>query len=420
MKRKYFLDAVRLQMKSEKAKKYIVKELDHHIASEKAYWLKKGLIDSEAEEKAVQQMGSPLLLGQQLNKIHRPKVDWWLLIIVSIIISLGFLPLLQDSFQTDTLVMIKKTMMTIIGLCFIIGLMFLDYTKLRKYGWLFYGVALFIQFYLFFFVETLVNGSPILMLGPLSIEDTICLPFFWIGFACLLSNEKQTVSKTILLFAIPYILYLLLYNDHNALIYSVMVVVMIWINAKGYRKRIKILAPISIILLGSLIYIWLFAENIHNRLMGYSKPEQFTSDEGYFYLIIKQQLQHLNWFGKSDMQLFLYEGHTDFVFLNLLAQYGLVLSFFIILILLLLISRLIAVSNMMKDSFGKLLTIGGIALITIELIYNIGMNFGYLPLAGMPLPFISYGLMPTLIHAIVIGVVLSAYRQKDLQFNIHS
>lgn len=65
-------------------------------------------------------------------------------------------------------------MMTIIGLCFIIGLMFLDYTKLRKYGWLFYGVALFIQFYLFFFVETLVNGSPILMLGPLSIEDTIC------------------------------------------------------------------------------------------------------------------------------------------------------------------------------------------------------------------------------------------------------
>ena len=120
------------------------------------------------------------------------------------------------------------------------------------------------------------------------------------------------------------------------------------------------------------------------------------------------------------MQLFLYEGHTDFVFLNLLAQYGLVLSFFIILILLLLISRLIAVSNMMKDSFGKLLTIGGIALITIELIYNIGMNFGYLPLTGMPLPFISYGLMPTLIHAIVIGVVLSAYRQKDLQFNIHS
>lgn len=42
------------------------------------------------------------------------------------------------------------------------------------------------------------------------------------------------------------------------------------------------------------------------------------------------------------------------------------MSFFIILILLLLISRLIAVSNMMKDSFGKLLTVGGIAVITIE------------------------------------------------------
>jgi cell division protein FtsW (lipid II flippase) len=42
------------------------------------------------------------------------------------------------------------------------------------------------------------------------------------------------------------------------------------------------------------------------------------------------------------------------------------------------------------------------------------MVLGFFPLTTMSLPFISYGLMPTVLNAIVIGAVLSVYRRKDL------
>jgi len=44
----------------------------------------------------------------------------------------------------------------------------------------------------------------------------------------------------------------------------------------------------------------------------------------------------------------------------------------------------------------------------------VGMIVGFFPMTNMSLPFISYGLMPVLLNAFLIGIVLSIYRRKDL------
>ena len=40
-------------------------------------WMDKGLSEEVAEDKAVEQMGSPVKLGEELNKLYKPKVDWF-------------------------------------------------------------------------------------------------------------------------------------------------------------------------------------------------------------------------------------------------------------------------------------------------------------------------------------------------------
>ena len=52
-------------------------ELDFHLKQTKDMWIGKGLSEEVAEDKAVEQMGSPIKLGQELNKLHKPKVDWF-------------------------------------------------------------------------------------------------------------------------------------------------------------------------------------------------------------------------------------------------------------------------------------------------------------------------------------------------------
>ena len=51
---------------------------------------------------------------------------------------------------------------------------------------------------------------------------------------------------------------------------------------------------------------------------------------------------------------------------------------------------------------------------TVQLVGNVGMIVGFFPMTNMSLPFISYGLMPILLNAFLIGIVLSIYRRKDL------
>ena len=65
-------------------------ELDFHLKQTKDMWIGKGLSEEVAEDKAVEQMGSPIKLGQELNKLHKPKVDWFLIGLLVAAMGLGF------------------------------------------------------------------------------------------------------------------------------------------------------------------------------------------------------------------------------------------------------------------------------------------------------------------------------------------
>jgi cell division protein FtsW (lipid II flippase) len=79
---------------------------------------------------------------------------------------------------------------------------------------------------------------------------------------------------------------------------------------------------------------------------------------------------------------------------------------------------LIILSTKIKDRFGKQLILGVCSLLSIQFIYNVGMILGLLPIISMSLPFISYGLTPTVMNSLLIGIVLSVYRRKNLVLNV--
>ncbi|MYL63520.1 hypothetical protein GLW07_09160 [Bacillus hwajinpoensis] len=153
-----------------------------------------------------------------------------------------------------------------------------------------------------------------------------------------------------------------------------------------------------------------------DRILGYLNPNEFADSSGYMYLQARELLKTAGWYGQKGEEVFIPTGHTDFVFLSLTYHFGWVLGIILFLVLAMLMTRMIYVTFKINDSFGKMLVVGGLSLFSVQFLYSIAMTLGLLPIIGISLPFISYGLTPTIMNSIVFGIVLSVYRRKNLVF----
>jgi len=73
---KEFIEKVCGQINAKSAHGAIATEIMAHIEDQKLMYIKEGMNENTAEEKAIKEIGDPLTLGESLNQIHRPKHDW--------------------------------------------------------------------------------------------------------------------------------------------------------------------------------------------------------------------------------------------------------------------------------------------------------------------------------------------------------
>jgi rod shape determining protein RodA len=102
-------------------------------------------------------------------------------------------------------------------------------------------------------------------------------------------------------------------------------------------------------------------------------------------------------FGKGYLQGtqtkydFVPEQDTDFIFCTVGEEWGFVGSFFVVMLLLFLILRIIYLSERQRSDLSRIYGYGVAAILFFHLAVNIGMTIGLMPVIGIPLPFFSYG-----------------------------
>jgi rod shape determining protein RodA len=112
---------------------------------------------------------------------------------------------------------------------------------------------------------------------------------------------------------------------------------------------------------------------------------------------------------------FVPEQHTDFIFSAVGEEFGFVGCLVVLFVFCLICLRLLHVAQTAKDNFGSLLAIGVLSMIVFQLIINVGMTVGLAPVAGIPLPWMSYGRSAMLTNFISLGIVESVanFRQRQ-------
>ncbi|MGV2941420.1 FtsW/RodA/SpoVE family cell cycle protein [Mesobacillus sp. LC4] len=413
-----FLSEVSNHIHSKEAKKFVSSELEYHLNQVKKEWMGKGLSEAEAEEKAVRQMGSPSKLGHEMNKLHKPRIDWWLISLLAITMALSFLPLITLGDELSDGYLVMKAFHVLLGVMIAAAMMFIDYRKFENKGWVFYSIGVMFLFLLLTIPNTIINGVPYFMIGPFQIESHYVLPFLFLGWASFFNNPRIKLWQHFVLFALPLLLLMAVPNLVVSFIYIVMVFVMMWWSVIS-RKAAAIITLSSILAAGAFgSFAWFTVKEYQlARILGFLDPEKYPKSWGYTYLQLKERLASAGWFGSAAKSEALPFEHTDYAFVNLTYHYGYLFAIGLFVILSLFAARIVMISFQINSRFGHLLLVGGVTLFLVQFIYNIGMMIGLLPLTSMSLPFISYGFIPMLFNAFIMGVVLSVYRRKDLIFN---
>lgn len=222
-------------------------------------------------------------------------------------------------------------------------------------------------------------------------------------------HHKLNSFRYIILSLIPvlFIIFLILLQPDFG---SATIVILVWLGMfifGGVRiKHIFILGLIGLVISASL-WIWGFKDYQKDRIFTFLNPTSDPLGSGYNSLQSVKSIISGGMTGVREQIVPVPEVHTDFIFSGFAQQWGFLGISIYFIIILWIISRMIYIALNSQDSFPKMIILGVILCITIQLIINVGMNLGIMPITGVPLPFMSYGGSSMVLYWILIGFVLS-------------
>jgi rod shape determining protein RodA len=158
------------------------------------------------------------------------------------------------------------------------------------------------------------------------------------------------------------------------------------------------------------------------RLLAFISPDVDPRGAGYSIIQAKIAVGSGQLFGKGYLRgtqvhlRFLPEPHTDFIYPVIAEEFGFLGSVFILVLFFVILYRALVVSRDAGPGPGGILAVGVFVYFLTHVAINLGMAVGFLPVVGLPLPFLSYGGSITIGSFILIGLLVNvAYRSRAVK-----
>ena len=385
---------------------------------------------SEAFDQAVARMGRASDLSTEFAKVsswgdwlrERLRVmDWPLLIGLFVLSCAG----VAMAFSADTAgyrsprgLWVKQAVW--IGLGF--GLMFLvaqvSPARLKRYAPLLYGGSILLLLLVLVFGVQINGARSWLRMPGLTVQASVCtlltVPMMtawvlarcgtptWRGFAVLLTITGLPVM-------------LILSQPDIGMAFLCLGIGWICLALSAYRGRLFLFTGMALPLLGVVGWLGLQPYQQH-RIAVWLNPDADPAGAGWHALQLQEVIASGGFWGRGWLSS---EGtvpaqHTDFVLSLIAEEFGLLGVIALLACFALVIYRTVAMVRQSPDSFCRLLGLGFVGALCLQVFLNVGAVFGVLPLVGLPLPLISYGGSWLLLLLMGFGIVSSISRQKQL------
>ncbi len=310
------------------------------------------------------------------------------------------------------------------------------YENLRLLSRLFYYISVFLLFLVL--VTSQVSGVKAWMniIWGYTIQPS---EFAKLGMimvmARILSRENEPMStwkdfvRTMSILAFP-ALFILLQGEWGSLM------VMIFIFAVMlYFGGVKLKILIGMAAAGALFVLAMYGVAVASgsdsyrlqRILSFFNPEMYSSNDAYQMTQSKIAIgsggiSGIGMFVNGSMSQLDYvpADWTDFIFSTIGEAFGFIGCGVILLIYLLIILRMVYLARFTQDKFGQMIIIGVMAMFLFHVFQNIAMTLGLMPIAGIPLPMLSYGGSNMVTNMAGVGLVLNVVKNRSLSAAVNT
>lgn len=414
-----FLAIVCEQIRWKKAHNIICEEIKNHILDQKNAFMKEGIDEEIAMEKAIKEMGDPVLIGTELDRTHRPKMKWNILLLTGIMIVLGFGIRYLASLEPDTPFMLEKSLVTtLIGVVCMIIAYFIDFTFIGRYPKSIFA-GLTILSVVSMLLSPVIRGRHLYVQFILIVFPTI--------MAGIIYNMRSKGYLGIILsgafFIIPIFIGFMIPNMSVVVLVSLCFLIIItmaiingWFDVKKLYGMLLVYIPtFSIAIIG---FIRSISYNYKlERFLNIINPINDPLGSGYISGRMREILAGAKFIGKGSLgsNTHMIPGiNTDYILTYLIHRLGW-LSFVIVIgIIFFFILHSFRLCFKQKSILGKLVSTAVLITFTMEVIFYTITNLG-LPIMGfLTLPFISYSGASTIVNMTLIGIMLSVFKSGDI------
>lgn len=402
MDKKEYLEILAEQIRYKKALPMIEKELEDHMEDQKKDFLASGMTEKEAEAAAVMEMGDPVAVGVDMDRIHRPKMAWGLILLTGALYLAGmiFRYLLYDRsglgiYIANSWVYYVLAFVVMIGVCYV------DYSRIgEKARELTVGLFLILMAGIWF-GGTVVNGSVgWISVGGMMILNVRVLVYLFLplygailyryrgqGYEVIWKAAAWMLPAVVVVFYANSLMLALLLCVFSMVIFLLLYAGMVWKFGAVYQKeRLQMLLPP-------------YGEEISAVM----EPLRSAAANSHMVGSSAQAMKGLEMYGDRA-----------FLFTYILSFCGILTAVLFISLIAVLLFYLLKHTLRQRNQAGRIMGLGCTVVLVGRLVIYLLGNLGLQPYGDGYCPFLSTGGSSAVVTGILLGLLFSIYRYQNI------
>ena len=354
--------------------------------------------------------------------------DWGLLLVVLILCTISVLEIHSATLHTKYIGFDKKQVLWVLGgLACMFVFAKIDYHKLIDFAPWFYG------FFVLALAAVLVPHIGHKALGArrwIKLGPILFQPSEWMKLVMILAVSRyfanlggrslswREIFKAFALVGVPMLLILKQPDLGTSLTYIPVLVIGLFLGGINWKQAAVLIVVGAAVVVGGWSSGKLLKPYQKARLTGFINPSNDPRGAGYQVLQAKIAVGAGGIWGKGAEKgtqtqgAFIPIPHADFIFAAFSEEHGFVGAIFVLLLYFLILMRLIQNAQTAADLSGSLVIMGAVAVLTFQIMVNVGMVIGFMPVTGIPLPLMSYGGSSVLFTFLALGVAMNVRMRR--------
>jgi rod shape determining protein RodA len=356
-------------------------------------------------------------------------IDWMLLLLVFGIGAWGLVTVYSATHgrletHLDDLYL-KQIYWFSAGLVLMLSVTLVDYQLLSRGAYLLLALGLLLLMAVFVVGRVASGARRWLVLGPLSFQPSeVVKVFLVLSLARYFTETRREgglrfrdLLAPLLMVMVPFALIAKQPDLGTALVLFFVTCALVFASGFPLKSLLSIMGSGLI----AMPIGWTFLKDYQKvRIITLLNPDFDPLGAGYHSWQSKIAIGSGGFWGKGWLAgtqsglNFLPEKHTDFIFAVFAEEWGFVGTAALIMLYMLLVLRGLSIAYTSRDRLGSLIATGVVAMLSVYILFNIGMTVGLTPVVGLPLPLFSYGGSSMLATMVAVGLLLNIRMRRFL------